>query len=210
MLRLRSQGNTIEEIAQELNRNERTVSNQLKKATVLSTRAMIIEDAFREHSRDLLDLLTTLEGQVNDVTNKGPLGILRGGMRGTEFPSQLESGSYGGDKGPEGICRWEGRDGRITKFWLDVEEDRLFKYLRQHLQGESLWRLYKKWKESFRQSLETFNDWEQKNIGGDIKSVNEILTPIAKSYDNLMKELVIIQQKHILPGKCDCCPDNQP
>lgn len=156
-------------------------------------------EAKLKHSSDLLTLLGRLESQVEKINGKRPLGILREGMRGSEFPSGLETGEYDN-------CKWEGKDGRITRLWLIVEEDRLFKYLRQHLEGETIWKLYEGWKESFRQAMEIFDDWERKNIGGDIKSVDEMLTPLEEHYDNLVEELLRIQQKSMLPGKCDCCP----
>lgn len=211
MLRLRNQSKTLQEIALELGRNERTVSKQLEKAVKekeqATTRDIIIKDALRKHFNALLDLLDRLETQVNEINDKRPIGIVRDAMQGTKEPSGLETGSFGGAKGYEGICKWEGKSGRIARFWLDVEEDRLFKYLRQHLEGEVVWRLYEEWKESVRHALEVFNALERKNMDGSKESILIVMTPIAECYDNLIEELIRVQHKQALPGKCDACPD---
>jgi hypothetical protein len=165
-------------------------------------------EAELKHSGDLLNLLGRFEAQVTEIHEKRPLGIRRGSSCGVNSESYpLESWSYPGDKYPEETCKWKWKDSRIAEFQLDVEEDRLFKYLRQHLEGENVWRLYEGWKESFRQALKIFDDWERKDIGGDHETIVNVITPIEDYYDNLMEDLLRIQQKRVLPGKCDCCPD---
>ena len=217
-LNLALKGHSAEKIAEILSKDvqkgkldkspdARTIRRWLSELREETRVTAILPDALIKHNADLMKILKGLETQAHEISEKSPLVILRDAMHymtkelqeGSKPPPLNERWEY------KDVCKFEWTDGHVTVFWLTVEEDPSFKYLRQHLAGQSVWRQYVKWKELMQQHLDIYYSWERKDES-TYGLVSKMSSDLAECSSDMMAQLLQVRLKGILPGRCDTCP----
>jgi len=186
---------------------ERTASGATEVDAQLVAREPVNHPSSQAHWLPLFDLLRRFREQVEEVSKRGPFGILTSGnlWLASSRLGVLEDGGYPAEPGSE-VLKWEESGERGLTLWLAAEEDRSFKYLQQHLEGEGDWKAYKEWKGVFREALMRFYEWEITGEHADPDEVQIIAGRLDDAAEKLLDALTKLELRRTFESQCDACP----
>lgn len=139
------EGETEAQIARSERKDQRTVRGAIERVRRERDLALVrrdaLRDSYRRHLDDLLDMLDNLNGVIGPPPDELPLRH-PGSQQPVEWSLCGCRVICAGTENPQVIC--------------PLEDKLIFRLLREHLQGDQLWRYFDAWKRQLGQVVESY------------------------------------------------------